>query len=292
MTEPIIILGAARSGTKMLRDTLAAAADLSVVEYDVNYIWRFDNERFPHDGLPAEAATERVQAFVRRQLPRIAVGGQQGGGRFVEKTVGNVLRLPFVRWIYPRARYVFLIRDGRDVAESAARCWQTPPRMGYLLRKLRTFPWLAGAHYGASYAGRVLQRKFGLAKQLSSWGPRYPGIDDDVIRYALLEVCARQWVACIEAYEQARHELAADQLTEVRYEDVVRQPHATLGALCERLAIRDIDAVLDYAGGKIVAGNVGKQSQLAAEDRAMVGELQRGVLARWEYVARPAVRVA
>ncbi len=85
----------------MLRDTLGAACDLAVVPYDVNYIWRVKNEHYPHDGLPAELATPAVRQFIQRQLPKVAVG-LPAANRFVEKTVGNVLRLPFVHRVYPR----------------------------------------------------------------------------------------------------------------------------------------------------------------------------------------------
>jgi len=214
------------------------------------------------------------------------------GGRFVEKTVGNVLRVPFVHRIYPLAKYVFLIRDGRDVAESATRCWQTPPNAGYLLAKLKTFPWLAGARYGFSYARRVVSRKLGLTPHLSSWGPRYNNIDDDVCQYPLLQVCARQWIACVEAYEQAKQQLQPEQIVEVRYEDVVANPTAILEPLCEQLRIKDPSAVLDYAQRTIVQRNVGKRSRLSNEQLAEVSELQSGVLERWGYKSNPTSRSA
>jgi hypothetical protein len=289
--EPIIVLGAARSGTKMLRDTLAAASDLGVVEYDVNYIWRAGNEHYPHDTLPADLAIPRVLRFVRKQLSRVAVGVPPSG-RFVEKTVGNVLRVPFVHRIYPNAKYVFLIRDGRDVAESAMRCWQTPPDVGYLMAKLKTFPWLMGARYGVSYARRVLSRKLGLTPYLSSWGPRYNHIDDDVRQYPLLQVCARQWIACVEAYEQAKQLFKPNQIVEVRYEDVVANPCQMMKQLCDQLEVTDHGAVVDRANRSIVKRNVGKRSRLQQEQLAMISELQGGVLERWGYKSNPTSRSA
>src|SRR4051812_20775701 len=41
--QPVIVIGAARSGTKLLRDSLATHADVARVPYDVNYVWRFGN---------------------------------------------------------------------------------------------------------------------------------------------------------------------------------------------------------------------------------------------------------
>ena len=280
--QPIIILGAARSGTKMLRDTLAAAQDLNVVEYDVNYVWRVGNEHCPHDELSPELASPKVQNFVRSQLARIAVGSARSS-RFVEKTVGNVLRLPFVHQIYPDAKYVFLIRDGRDVTESAVRCWQRPAQLRYLLGKLKTFPWRHGAGYAANYARRFAQRSLGLTPHLSSWGPRYAGIDEHVSSQPLWGVCAHQWIASVEAYERSRSVLSAEQLVEVRYEDIVEDPVREFALLCQALQIKDQAAVLRRAEHTIVRNNIGKRSKFSAEQLFVITELQRHILERWGY---------
>ncbi len=246
----MIILGAARSGTKLLRRLVAASGCYAEIPFDVNYIWRFGNESCRHDVLTPDMLREKTRRFVRTRLEKIAVHAATASTRsvrqtatnvdpmpFVEKTVSNVLRAPYVKAIYPEAKYIALIRDGRDVAESAARCWREPPEAGYLLAKLRTFPWLQCAPYGAKYALNVARRKLGLDSHLRTWGPRYPGIDDDVRRLSVLEVCARQWALSIEHYERARPLFAAHQLLEVRYEQLVQETPRFGEDLCKFLAI-------------------------------------------------------
>jgi hypothetical protein len=49
----VFVIGAARSGTKFLRDVIGASPYAAVVPYDVNYVWRGGNEGFPDDALPA-----------------------------------------------------------------------------------------------------------------------------------------------------------------------------------------------------------------------------------------------
>ena len=44
MSQIVIIIGAARSGTKYLRDVLATAPNAARVPYDINYIWRYGSE--------------------------------------------------------------------------------------------------------------------------------------------------------------------------------------------------------------------------------------------------------
>ena len=55
--DPIIILGAARSGTKMLRKALASHPDLHAIPYDINYVWKYGSYQLPHDELRPEHAT-------------------------------------------------------------------------------------------------------------------------------------------------------------------------------------------------------------------------------------------
>ena len=188
--SPLILVSAARSGSKLLRDLLGASPECAVVPFDINFVWRHGNEDRPDDALPPEAAREPVVRYIRRALPRLA-GLRANDARFVvEKTVSNSLRVPFVARVFPEARFVWLVRDGRAVAESTRRVWHEPPERGYLLRKLRYFP-LRDFRYATWYLKNRLRP--GPARV---WGPRYPGIDADLASLDLLEVCARQWAAC------------------------------------------------------------------------------------------------
>jgi hypothetical protein len=130
MTRYIIIIGAARSGTKILRDVLAEASGMGCVPYDIGFVWRYGNQQVPHDVLDPATVTPRIQRFVRRYVDRYA---RSGGDVVIEKTVGNTLRVPFVHAVMPDAAFVHLVRDGMDVVESARRQWSAPPDREYLL---------------------------------------------------------------------------------------------------------------------------------------------------------------
>jgi hypothetical protein len=292
---PVIILGAARSGTKLLRRLVAASGCYAEVPFDVNYIWRFGNESCRHDVLTPDMLREKVRRFVRARLGQIAAHSagtsnpavparNVGPLPFVEKTVSNILRAPYVKAIYSEAKYIAIIRDGRDVAESAARCWREPPAAGYLLAKLRTFPWLRCSPYGAKYALNVARRYLGLDRHLRTWGPRYPGIDDDVRRLSLLEVCARQWVASIEHCERARPLFAGNQLLEVRYEELVTDTQSVVERLCSFLCIENRHAVLQHAQQTILTDRVGIRSRLSSRESQQVFAITRSALERWGYV--------
>lgn len=94
----ITLIGASRSGTKLLRDALAQLAQVGRVPYDIGYIWRQGNEDLPSDILPPEQVSPRAQAFIGGFVNRYPSGGP---ATVIEKTVGNTLRIPVVTRVLP-----------------------------------------------------------------------------------------------------------------------------------------------------------------------------------------------
>jgi hypothetical protein len=69
--------------------------------------------------IPASRATEPVRAHIRRKFNQMRIA--QGKPRFCEKTPANEMRLPFVLEVFPDAKLIHVVRDGRQVAVSARR---------------------------------------------------------------------------------------------------------------------------------------------------------------------------
>ena len=89
---PVIIIGAGRSGTNMLRDILTQLPGFGTWPCDeINYVWRHGNVREPTDELAPHLATDSVQRFVRCAFDRLAA--RRGWTHVVEKTCANSLRV-------------------------------------------------------------------------------------------------------------------------------------------------------------------------------------------------------
>lgn len=279
--QPVVIIGAARSGTKMLREIIASGDGMRAVPYDVNYIWRYGNQHLSDDTLDPATATRRIVQFVRRQLLRCAGMSRFDSGNLVEKTVSNILRVPFVATVFPNARYVVLIRDGRDVVESAARCWQERPDFANLLEKCRTFPWLACASYGWNYATATMKRLMGTRSR-PTWGPRYPGIDQHAATLSMLEVCAHQWRYCMEQYESQRNVIPDGRRLEIHYERLVNSPECEVDRIAQFLKI-SADQLQHHAAKSIYTANVGKHGRLTSQQQAAIEQIAGPTLSRWGY---------
>lgn len=256
-TRPIVLIGAARSGTKIVRDVLAQAANAGRVPYDVGFVWRYGNENVPHDALDPATATRRIGSFIRGYMERYAQEDPlQKSPIVIEKTVGNALRVPFVNRVLPDAIFVHLVRDGVDVAESTRRQWLAPPDHRYLAQKVKHFPARLAPTYGRKYVVSQVRHYVTKDARVGSWGPRYPGIDDDVRATDLLTVCARQWKTCVEAARNALRDISA-QTVELRYEKLIAEPAATIEQLLTEFGIPVDDRALAQAAARIEPGHAG-----------------------------------
>jgi hypothetical protein len=237
---PVIIIGAPRSGTNILRDVLTRHPACDTWPCDeINYIWRHGNRSAPTDELGPEAATLGVRRFIRKAFAD--QGRRQSAPVIVEKTCANSLRVPFVETVVPEARYVFLARDGWDVVASAMKRWQAHFDPGYVARKARFVPISDVPYYALRFLKDRWFRRFSHERRASSWGPRFTGMDEILDRGGLAAVCAAQWSACvIRALDGFQH-ISTDRVHEIRYETFVTDPIRVMEKLAQFLQLAPVD---------------------------------------------------
>jgi len=244
---PIFLLGAGRSGTKFLRDILDASDDIAVIPYDVGYVWRYGNENLNHDQLTPDMLNKRIIKYINKTLPKLIkkYPKKKDAKIFIEKSVPNTLRPAFLNKIYPHAKFIHLIRDGRAVTESAMRLWETPPERKYLLNKIKYFP-IENYKYALTYLYDLLKNKISPNNNLKTWGPRYIGIQEDLKNLPLEIVCSRQWKNCVETSLSQLKDFNNEKVLEIRYETLMLDS-TTIETICEFLGISDSDKVkLNY----------------------------------------------
>lgn len=271
----VVVLGAARSGTSMLRDLIAAHPQIAAIPFDVNHIWRIGNDRRPNDAFAPGTATPAVARRIRDRLTGIArrnAGASWPQVRFVvEKTVGNALRPDFVETVLPDALYVRITRDPRRVIASTIDAWKAPPDTGHLRRKLRLFG-PADLGYMGWYALNALSGRFGHKRGLHMWGARYPGIRTDLETESLETVCARQWLSSVRTIDRFFADLPPERGISVNYEALVGGPEA-LRRIWSFLGVDD-DALAARVFSERVRASGNRQSALP---EAIEGDTRRAV---------------
>jgi hypothetical protein len=279
---PVIILAAPRSGTKLLRSILANSTELSGPDYDINYIWMYGAYGAESDHRALEAANSRIKSQIRHYLFRAA-----SGRRLLEKTVSNGLRVDFVSAVIPEARFIHLVRDGRDVVGSLLELWQLPAsstrnqsRMA-MLRKLYEFPWLKSTPYLMRTIEENLLYKLGIRDIPPIWGPRYAGIEKDLAERSLAEVCARQWIECERPIPPA---LLSRPHINIRYEDLISDPSSTIETVGNWLCLPDVERLVDYAKKRVKPQIRSNWLELlSAEDQAFITSMLKPFLKQKGY---------
>jgi hypothetical protein len=283
--RPVVIIGAARSGTNLLRDTLTKVPGVGTWPCDeINYIWRHGNAAHPDDELGPEHATPAVRHYIRRRFGRLA--RRRSLTHVVEKTCANSLRLAFVDRVLPEALFVFLIRDGRDVVASAMRRWRAPLNLPYVLRKARFVPLSDLAYYGSRYVGNRVYR-LGASRdgRLAFWGPRFAGIEVAVRSEDLSVVCARQWGQSVQLAEAAFEDIDSARVYRLRYEELVASPAGQVERLCRFLGVQACPEHLSSLVEGISASRVGFWRQdLEPSDLGKIQQEIGDLLACYGYV--------
>lgn len=123
------------------------------------------------------------------------------GSCFVSKRIANNLRIPLLHRIFPGARFVVLVRDGRAVADSLSRVdwWES------------SFVWW----YGGTPA---------------TW--RAEGGDP-------WDMCARHWVEELKAMEEGLRTVPPEQVIRLRYEDLVLNPRQAFEQVAAFVGLSD-----------------------------------------------------
>lgn len=282
--KKLVIIGAPRSGTNMLRDILCSIDGFDTWPCDeINYIWRYGNVAFPSDELPKNNASKKVQNYIVNAFNKI--GASTGADWVVEKTCANSLRVPFVNEVLPEAKYIFIYRDGIDATGSAKLRWTAKLDIPYILEKVRFVPKVDLPYYGFRYLWARLFRLVSREKRLAFWGPALDDMQNVLQNYSLNEVCAIQWQRCVDMAEDALSDMPKDKVVRVRYEDFVRTPETELERILTFLG-EELDAeMISKVVSGVSSGSLGKGRKALGDDEvARLESLVGETLKRYDYL--------
>ncbi len=227
--RPVFILAAPRSGSTLLFETLARHRSLWTIgdesHRQIEGIRALHprSHEFRSNRLTAQDATAPVAARLRaafvaelrdaggRRWLDLTPDERPGTLRFLEKTPKNALRLPFLRALFPDARFIYLYRNPRDNLSSMLDAWRSG--------RFVTYPRLPGW-------------------QGSPWSLLLVPGWRDLSGKTLPEIIAAQWRETHAQILADLGELPAEQWCGVRHEEVIAQPAEVMHRLCRFLDLR------------------------------------------------------
>jgi hypothetical protein len=220
LREPVFIVAAPRSGSTLLFETLAAHDSIATLGGEAHWLVEGLPELRPGSGatdsnrLTAAAMTpaagEQILAAIRERLQDSA--GQPVRDRdlrFLEKTPKNALRIPFLRRLFPDARFIYLWRDPRENISSIIEAWRSGGWVTYPSLEGWDGPW-----------SLLLPPQW----QLQRGRP-------------LPETAAWQWDSANRYICDDLAALPREQWTVVRYDELQESAPATVDRLCAFLGL-------------------------------------------------------
>lgn len=244
-----------------------------VAWYEPRTIWVYADPGRPHDRFTAEDATPRVKRYIRRRFLKHQLS--HGDLRVMEKTPSNLMRIPYVRAIFPESRYVYVIRSAFPYLSSSELRWRLPITLGHTWERLREVPKTQLPYYLHRYVRDHIRIRILRHKHASIWGVRYPGVYEDLAAMSVEEVIARQWAAASRQAEADLADMDPSLTLRIRYEDFVADP------------VNQFERILhhfDLSMTAELAAHVGRQTDPTRHDKWR--RLDPGVLARcWPLIA-------
>lgn len=264
----IFIVGSPRSGTKLLRDTINTNSSVDTSLYPSETPWKPVLKKQNHDELNEEQVSTNLKERARKFFDEKT----HGENLYVEKNVRNSLRIPFLREIFPEARFIHIIRDPRDTIASIRKRWKIPIDLEYHLKntllkltisEIIQLSW----RLGSDLLSGILQGKL----RSDSWGPRFKGIEKYLEDSPLIKVCSRQWSTCVESVLSSASKLSKDRYMECQYENLIRNPQHEIDRLASFLEIPSTSPMKSYADTHYMNSNIGNwKSRLTQKELTFI----------------------
>ncbi len=239
----VFIVGSPRSGTTILGELLDKHRWISQW-YEPYFIWDHFFRRAPNDERIETDASPKIREWIYQNFIRYKT--RKNCFVLVDKSPRNSLKIPFILKIFPQAKFIHLLRDGRDTTLSINKEWlrrqnivQHPLFKGgfnyteayHVIRKfLSRQPFLKDKLSALWFEthGHIIDK----AKHLNrlrwngevGWGPRFKDWDQIYKQSTLLQFNAHQWLNCVERITANWQLIEANNRITIRYEDLIVRP--------------------------------------------------------------------
>ena len=249
--RPIFVVGSSRSGTWMMHRTLGRHPDIRMHPLEQKWLWKYGHYDHYNDRLTAEDVTDKAIAYIHRRFRRY----QRKSGadkRIGEKTNCNALRLTYVQRVFPDAKFIHMLRDGRAAAVSSRQYWLDPSHFTPQYGKIWQVPFLQKVRLVCAHLWRKVK---GLKSQAEHttipWGPCFPGIREAMKTHSPIEVCGMQWRELVETARREGLALGTKHYYECRYERFCADPKAVIREIEEFLEIPRSEELETWVGENI-----------------------------------------
>jgi hypothetical protein len=299
----VFIVGSPRSGTTILGELLDKHDHISQW-YEPYFVWDRFFRRASDDERTEADASLQVRKWIYRNFVRFKT--RKKCSVLIDKSPRNSLKIPFILKVFPQAKFIHILRDGRDVTLSINKEWlrrqniiQNPQNKG-------------GFNYGAAYQviktflsrqpflkdklralwfethGHLINKKKHLNrlrwKGEIGWGPRFKQWERIYEQSSLLKFNAYQWLHCVQRIETDWKFIQKNNRLIIHYEDLIQTPRKKIIEILEFLGL---DATQSFFGSlpELKANNYNKwKTEFSIEELKEISLILTLQLRKFGYV--------
>ncbi len=245
--QPIYIIGMGRSGSTILGKVLSMHNQVGFLN-EPKAIWYIVDPRDDVNGNfyfgPSQFrfAASDITPSKRKAIHNIYrfYQGVTGSRRIVDQSPAIVYRIPFVRELFPDARFIFLVRNGWDTVYSAS-TWSK--QEGRVVNSVMEDWWGANRRKWKS-----------MVDELVATDPILSPCKDEIAAFSGYEdMAAVEWTINTREGLKVARELP-DSVFLLPYEHLTEEPVKTLEALLNFCRLPEDKVFMDYAQKVLVPG--------------------------------------
>ncbi|MFP5268755.1 sulfotransferase family protein [Coleofasciculus sp.] len=241
--KPIFILGAPRSGTTWLGKAFDQHPDLACWA-EISNIWMWGNTHKTDDQLTDKDLNPPIKRYIQKRFAEYLEKYHKK--RICDKTPRNCLRISFIQAVFPDAKIIMLLRDGRSVINSTKKELNRPKNVPWkeAYSRLKEVPVWEWSVFLPRITSR-LKRMVGIP--LDYWGARPPGWQEWVNQYSREALLAKQWSETMEIAIAEGRKLPPENYLEIRYEDLVSSPQDKIHEIAHFAELDSPEPIINYA---------------------------------------------
>jgi hypothetical protein len=245
--NPVFIVGSPRSGTSIFTRMVDQHPDVANLSEAIE-IWEpkdtdreRDHVKTAADAFPRDAERIRQSFGLFQRLKGAAV--------FVNKNPRSSVRIGFIQEIFPEAKFINVVRDGRAVVNS-------------ILSIIRREEFRQHIPLGAFCKPR-------------GWR--------DLLALPAVERHARQWAGIMEEIEASKQDVPAEHWHELRYEDLCAYPASTMMHVFDYMGLPTTEGLPGRIASMVGSQNHKWREKFTSEDIATMNEIMAPWLDRYGY---------
>ena len=288
----VFLIGAERSGTTLVSKILNQHSEIAswIEPY---FIWEKFISKKKDDFMDEKFINNKITNYIKKEFNLFLDKSKKK--ILLEKSPENCFRIRFLLKLFPNAKFIYLYRDGRDVAISASK--KIKERREISVRKIlknnkilieifKEQPFIRNKFQEISFeiTNHLKKNSFNFLQKskwlnYNLWGVQYPGWQKDM-HLSDLEFASKQWDKAVTFFETDKNIIDYNNLVYLKYENLLLNKKNEIENIFNFLKVKNEDINLK----NIIENNFFNWKNCSISDLKIIENIQKKNLKLYGYL--------